>query len=89
MPEMPEKLRHNDMEARRFMGVCYADRCLMDFVRKMKDEYPDSLFVVTGDHAAAVLPYDKGILPRSGQTLCAFPPTIWTWSAGMWRIRGF
>lgn len=69
MPEMPEKLRRDVMEARRFMGVCYADRCLMNFVKAMQKEYPDSLFVVTGDHSAAVLPFDKGILPRRDQTL--------------------
>ena len=69
MPEMPEKLRRDDVEARRFMGVCYADRCLMNFVKTMKAEYPDSLFIVTGDHAAAVLPFDKGVLPRREQML--------------------
>ncbi len=69
MPEMPESLRRDEMEARRFMGVCYADRCLMNFVREMQKQYPDSLFIVTGDHSAAVLPFDKGVLPRSEQTI--------------------
>lgn len=69
MPEMPDKLRRDTMEARRFMGVCYADRCLMNFIEDMRKQYPDSLFIVTGDHSAAVLPYDKGILPRNYQTI--------------------
>ena len=51
------------------MGVCYADRCLMNFIEDMRKQYPDSLFIVTGDHSAAVLPYDKGILPRNYQTI--------------------
>lgn len=69
MPEMPKKLRRDNREARRFMGVCYADRCIMDFVEDMRKEYPDSLFIVTGDHSAAVLPYDKGVIPRNYQTI--------------------
>jgi len=69
MPEIPDKLRHDDIQARRFMGVCYADRCLMNFVEDMRKQYPDSLFIITGDHSAAVLPFDKGILPRNYQTI--------------------
>ena len=69
MPEMPDSLRRDTVEARRFMGVCYADRCLMEFVKRMKNEYSDSLFIITGDHSAAVLPFGKGILPRSEATV--------------------
>ena len=29
----------------------YADRAINDFIQKMKEAYPDSLFIVTGDHA--------------------------------------
>ena len=36
----------------------------MKFVRAMKARYPDSLFIVTGDHAAGVLPLDFDIVPR-------------------------
>ena len=28
----------------------YADRAINDFIQKMKKAYPDSLFIVTGDH---------------------------------------
>jgi arylsulfatase len=30
----------------------YCDKAIFDFVDTMKDKYPDSLFVVTGDHSA-------------------------------------
>lgn len=38
----------------------YADDALIHFLREMREVYPDSLFIVTGDHAAGVLPYGKG-----------------------------
>ena len=34
----------------------YADKSLGDFVRKMRERYPDALFVITGDHPARLNP---------------------------------
>lgn len=62
-------LRPGDMDVRRFTGILYADKAIRDFVVKMRELYPDSLFVLTGDHAAAVAPLDKGIIPRRDRLL--------------------
>ena len=62
-------LRAGDMDMRRFAGILYADKAVGDFVCQMRQKYPDSLFVLTGDHASAVVPFDKGILPRTDMQL--------------------
>lgn len=64
MPEMPEALRRDKKNWRRMASAWYADQSAMKFVRSMKERYPDSLFIVTGDHAAGVLPLDFDIVPR-------------------------
>lgn len=69
MPEMPESLRRDDTNARRFMGACYSDRAIMSFVREMQEAYPDSLFIISGDHSSPMVPYNKGILPRADQSI--------------------
>lgn len=59
-PEMALALQR-DSNARHCMESCrYADDALIHFLREMREVYPDSLFIVTGDHAAGVLPYGKG-----------------------------
>lgn len=63
------RLQTGDMDMRRFTGILYADRAVADFVHDMREAYPDSLFVLTGDHASAVAPFDKGILPRNDSLL--------------------
>lgn len=64
MPEMPEALRRDKKNWRRMASAWYADQSAMKFIHKMKELYPDSLFVVTGDHAAPVLPLEFDIVPR-------------------------
>ncbi len=62
-------LKPGDMDMRRFTGILYADKAIGDFVDRMRKLYPDSLFVLTGDHASAVAPFDKGIIPRTDRLL--------------------
>ncbi len=62
-------LKAGDMDMRRFAGILYADKAVGDFVHRMREKYPDSLFVLTGDHSSAVVPFDKGILPRTDMQL--------------------
>lgn len=62
-------LKSGDMDVRRFTGILYADKAIGDFVEKMRQLYPDSLFVLTGDHSAAVAPLDKGLIPRKDMLL--------------------
>ena len=63
------RLKAGDMDMRRFTGILYADWSVADFVHDMREAYPDSLFILTGDHASAVAPFDKGILPRNDSLL--------------------
>ncbi len=69
MPELSRSLRY-DGNARRCMASCrYADDALIHFLQKMREVYPDSLFIVTGDHAANVIPHGKGLLSDSVENL--------------------
>lgn len=63
------QLKAGDMDMRRFTGILYADKAIGDFVQRMRQLYPDSLFILSGDHASAVAPLDKGILPRKDRLL--------------------
>ena len=69
MPEAPERVRTDKMVQRMLGGYWYADWALFRFVEQMKAVYPDSLFVVTGDHSMGILPFDCGIVERSGPTI--------------------
>lgn len=62
-------LKAGDMDMRRFTGILYADKAVGDFVARMRQLYPDSLFILTGDHASAVAPLDKEIIPRKDRLL--------------------
>ena len=47
-------------EERLMAGVRYTDKALMDFAERMRENYPDSLFVVTGDHAGGLASVEHG-----------------------------
>ncbi len=36
--------------------IWYADMCIGEFVKQMRKKYPDSLFIITGDHPARLNP---------------------------------
>lgn len=69
MPDIPDALKNSDMDMRRLAGVWYSDQSINKFIDEMKEQYPDSLFIVTGDHSSQLMPYDKGIIPRTEQML--------------------
>lgn len=48
---VPSSAADADLMAERLQHFEYADKYLADFVREMYKKYPDSLFIVTGDHA--------------------------------------
>ena len=51
---LPEKLK-NDQELIKKLGhFWYADKMLAQFVKEARQQYPDSLFVIVGDHADRV-----------------------------------
>ena len=64
MPEMPKALRQDPATWRRLGSAWYADQAALRFLKTMRERYPDSLFIVTGDHSTGVLPLDFDIVPR-------------------------
>ena len=69
MPNLPQALRDDKRMMRRLAAAWYADRELMRFVKKMQAAFPDSLFIVTGDHAAGLIPYQYGLVERREPSL--------------------
>ena len=69
MPDAPEAVRKSRIAQRKLGCYWYTDWALFRFVRQMKEIYPDSLFIVTGDHAMRALPFDCGISHRKEPTL--------------------
>lgn len=51
MPDVGEDLRSNKTRNKELATYRYSDKALFRFVEAMKEAYPDSLFVVTGDHS--------------------------------------
>ena len=48
---LPPELSGNKQLIKELGHFWYADRLMTRFIKKMQDEYPDSLFIVLGDHA--------------------------------------
>lgn len=69
MPDAPLELRRNKAEAARLGTAWYCDQALMKFVATMKKAYPDSLFIVTGDHEKGIIPFGFGLNERSTETI--------------------
>lgn len=51
MPDVGEDLRSNKTRNKELATYRYSDKATFNFVKAMKNAYPDSLFVVTGDHS--------------------------------------
>ena len=69
MPEAPERLRR-DRTAQKILGTYwYSDRAIERFVASVREAFPDSLVIVTGDHAALPIPMNMGLVPRQDVTL--------------------
>lgn len=69
MPEWAERLKHDKMARRKLGGCWYADQSLMHFINEMKAVYPDSLFIVTGDHSTGIIPFEHGVIERREPSL--------------------
>ena len=69
MPDAPENVKRDKALQRKLGCIWYSDKAIMDFVHRMKELYPDSLFVLTGDHATALIPFDYDVIPRREPTV--------------------
>ena len=64
MPGAPASLKKKDLRGRGLACAWYADQALCKFINEMRARYPDSLFIVTGDHAGGILPLVPGVTDR-------------------------
>ena len=69
MPEAPEALQQDAHQQQVLGTYWYSDRAVANFVDEIRAAYPDSLILVTGDHSAGPIPFDKGVLERTEMTL--------------------
>ena len=69
MPEWSKQLTQDKMTWRKLGASWYADQSLMHFIAVMKSAFPDSLFVVTGDHSTGVIPFNHGLVKRQEPSL--------------------
>lgn len=51
---LPDKLKHDAELIKKLGHFWYADKMLAQFIDKAHEQYPDSLFVIVGDHADRV-----------------------------------
>lgn len=69
MPEAPEAIRKSHHWQQVMGTYWYSDQAISRFVETMQAAYPDSLIIVTGDHAAVPIPLDMGLMERTEVTL--------------------
>lgn len=51
MPDVGKDLRSNKTRNKELATYRYSDKAIFTFVESMKKDFPDSLFIVTGDHS--------------------------------------
>lgn len=51
LKDLPESVRKNNKKRKVLGTYWYSDKAISDFIIEMKKAYPDSLFIVTGDHS--------------------------------------
>ena len=68
MPDIPEAVKRSKKKQDMLGTFWYSDQAITNFIRRMRAAYPDSLFLVTGDHShIAIRPGDT--LARQDITL--------------------
>ena len=51
MPDLPRALREDRARQKMLGTYWYCDKAIHDFIARMRERYPDALFIVTGDHS--------------------------------------
>ena len=69
LSDAPAMVRREDAIRRQLGCYWYTDKVLHDFVSKLREEYPESLFLITGDHSIGVIPFESGIVERKEPAL--------------------
>lgn len=69
MPDVPKELRENKEKMANMGTYWYTDQSIFDFVENVKENYEDSLIIVTGDHSRRIYDYDGSIMKRTAESL--------------------
>ena len=69
MPDAPAELKADKRTRRKMQGIWYADQALCTFIDRMREKYPDALFIVTGDHTTGLIPFEYHVTGRDEPTL--------------------
>lgn len=72
MPDAPDDVKRNKNVQKWFGSYWYCDKALSTFYWKMKKMYPDSLFIVTGDHGLVSMDLMKTSLMNREYTFREF-----------------
>lgn len=64
MPDAPAALKQDHARQQMIGTYWYSDRAISHFVETMQEIYPDSLIIVTGDHAAMPVPMNRNVVKR-------------------------
>ncbi|CBG39635.1 LTA synthase family protein [Helicobacter mustelae] len=78
MEKIQQFVKENQLEIDpKILGhIYYADRILARFIREMSAKYPDSLFVITGDHYGHFSPKDPNLSITKQVPLILYAPTL-------------
>lgn len=85
---LPPKLRDNEELIKQLGHFWYADKMMAQFVATVRQKYPDSLFIIVGDHADRLnLETNPGLYKRYGIPFVAYgkgvtKDTFPEWAAG-------
>ena len=69
MPDAPMRLKENSKAQKELGTLWYSDQAINKFIRDMLEEYPDSLIILTGDHASNPIPFDGSMINRREPTI--------------------
>ena len=69
MPDAPDDIK-NDKSLQKNLGTFwFSDQAIGKFIARMRERYPDSLFIVTADHAIAMTPLQGTSLMKRDCTI--------------------
>lgn len=64
MPDAPDDIKHNKDLQQNLGTFWFSDQAIGKFIQRMRAVYPDSLFIVTADHAIAMTPLQQTSLMK-------------------------
>lgn len=69
MPNMPEGMKKDKAVWRTLGASWYADQALIRLAEEMKEAFPDSMIIITGDHSSPLIPFQYDVVDRKEPAL--------------------